>query len=230
MDWRFYGPNAVLIQFADALGDETFQRGRALAAELELHPPSGLIEFVPAFTTLLLEFDVHVQGEIPALMPELMVRLKAATHQSLPPATVHEIPVTYDGPDLERVAQLHQLSIAEVSQLHSERVYKVYCLGFAPGFPYLGDLDPRLHTPRLASPRPRVAAGSIGIGGEHTGIYPVESPGGWNIIGHTSLSLFDTGRQDNEGNDAAMFLLKPGDCVKFVDSRRSQHERSSATN
>jgi inhibitor of KinA len=216
MEWRFYGPDAVLIQFADALGDETFHRGRALIAELERHPPSGLIEFVPAFTTLLLEFDPHLQANIPALMPELIAQLEAATHRQLHSPAMHEIPVTYDGPDLERIAKLHQLTTAEVCRLHSEHIYKVYCLGFAPGFPYLGDLDPRLHTPRLASPRPRVPAGSVAIGGEHTGIYPVESPGGWNIIGHTSVSLFDPSRQDEHGDETAMFLLKAGDCVRFI--------------
>jgi inhibitor of KinA len=84
-------------------------------------------------------------------------------------------------------------------------------LGFAPGFPYLGDLDARLHTRRLASPRPRVAAGSVGIGGEHTGIYSVQSPAGWNIIGHTPAKLFDS-----NADGAAMFFLRQGDRVKFV--------------
>jgi len=99
--------------------------------------------------------------------------------------------------------------------LHCEPVYKVYCLGFAPGFPYLGDLNPRLHTPRLATPRTRVPAGSVAIGGEHTGIYSVESPGGWNIIGRTTVALFDPSRRD-EHDEAAAFLLRAGDRVKFV--------------
>ncbi len=216
MQWRFYGPDAVLIQFADALGEETFQRGRALMAELEQHPPPGLVELVPAFTTLLLEFDLRLQADIPALMPEIIARLEKAARQRLPPATLHEIPLAYDGPDLEKIAKIHELTVAELCRLHSEPVYKVYCLGFAPGFPYLGELDPRLHTPRLASPRLRVPAGSVAIGGEHTGIYPVESPGGWNIIGHTSVSIFDATRQDEQADETAMFLVKAGDRVKFV--------------
>jgi KipI family sensor histidine kinase inhibitor len=92
-------------------------------------------------------------------------------------------------------------------------------LGFSPGFPYLGDLDPRLHTPRLASPRAKVRAGSVAIGGEHTGIYTVESPGGWNIIGHTPLKIFDPARGASERNERAMFFLKHGDRVKFVPLR-----------
>jgi inhibitor of KinA len=119
--------------------------------------------------------------------------------------------VRYDGSDLERVAQANQLSVAQLCELHAAPVYKVYMLGFAPGFPYLGDLDPRLHTPRLPAPRARVAAGSVAIGGEHTGIYSVETPGGWNIIGRTPVKLFDPAREDE-----AMFLLRAGDRVKFV--------------
>jgi inhibitor of KinA len=214
MEWRFYGADAVLIRFADLLSDETFKRGRALADDLERHPPPGLIEFVPAFTTLLLEFDTRVQPDLAAVMPELITRLEKVARQSLPPAPVREIPIVYDGPDLERVAKLNQLSVEQVCRRHSEPVYKVYCLGFAPGFPYLGDLHASLRTPRLASPRPRVPAGSVGIGGEHTGIYPIESPAGWNIIGHTPLTLFDPSREDEDQRE--MFLLKPGDRVKFV--------------
>ena len=214
MDWRCYGPDAVLIQFADSLGDDTFQRGRALVDELERHPPPGLVEFVPAFTTVLLEFDLRLQPDPPSLMPDLMARLKKAARQSLPASRLHEIPIVYDGPDLERVAKQNQLSVEQVCRRHSEPIYKVYCLGFAPGFPYLGDLHASLRTPRLASPRPRVPAGSIGIGGEHTGIYPIESPAGWNIIGHTPVSLFDRSRQEED--ETAMFLLKPGDRVRFV--------------
>ena len=89
-------------------------------------------------------------------------------------------------------------------------------LGFSPGFPYMGDLDPRLHTPRLASPRTKVRPGSVAIGGEHTGIYTVESAGGWNIIGHTSVKIFDPTRAAADGRDKAMFFLSPGDRVKFV--------------
>ena len=216
MEWRFYGPDAVLIQFAQRVGDEAFERSRALVAELERHPPAGLIEFVPAFTTLLLEFDAAVATDLNATVSELVNRLTKVATQPLPQARLHEIPVVYDGADLERVAKAHQISPEEVCRLHREPVYKVYCLGFAPGFPYLGDLNPRLHTARLATPRTRIPAGAVAIGGEHTGIYPVASPGGWNIIGHTDVALFDPSRRDEQHDDAAAFLLRAGDRVKFV--------------
>ena len=194
-----YGPNAVLITFADKLGDDTFARGRALARALEQNPPPGLVEYVPAFMTMLLEFERDV--------PDLSF-LEQVTTVDLPPAPIKEIPVIYDGPDLQRVADHNHLSVDEIPELHSATLYKVYMLGFSPGFPYLGDLDPRLHTPRLASPRTRVPAGSVAIGGQHTGIYPSETPGGWNSIGRTPVKLFD--------GEQMTFFLHPGDRVKFV--------------
>lgn len=196
-----YGPNAVLVRFADQLGDETFARGRALARALEQSPPPGLIEYVPAFTTMLLEFEKPV--------PDLSFLANVAAAE-LQPAPLKEIPVIYDGPDLQRVADHNHLTPDEVCNLHASTVYKVYMLGFSPGFPYLGDLDLRLHTPRLPTPRTRVPAGSVAIGGQHTGIYPSETPGGWNIIGRTSIKLFDPA--------AMTFFLQPGDRVRFVRS------------
>ena len=216
MNWTPYGPNAWLLRFADGLGDETFARGRAIAANLEQHPPEGLLEFVPSFTTVLLEFRPGVIHDPAAQLEDLSRRFTSAIRRPPAPRPVKEIPVVYDGPDLERVATLHRLTPAKVSELHSATVYNVYVVGFSPGFPYLGDLDARLHTPRLDSPRPRVAAGSVAIGGEHTGIYSVESPGGWNLIGRTSVALFDPARRNAQEGDAAVFWLKAGDRVRLV--------------
>lgn len=212
MTWTSYGPNAWLLRFAEQIGDEAFMRGGAILKEMERCPPAGLNEVVPAFTTLLLEFDPAVPIDAKVLLPRLSARFEAATAETLPLTATKEIPVTYNGADLDRVARLHDVSTDEVRRLHCEPIYKVYMLGFAPGFPYLGELNPRLHTPRLASPRTRVPAGAVAIGGEHTGIYSIESPGGWNLIGHTPLRLFDPSRGEGE----AMFLLKRGDRVKFI--------------
>lgn len=214
MRWIHYGPNAILIHFAERVNDEAFQRGRALATALERHPPPGLVEFVPAFTSLLLEFDPRIMPDVEASAVELIPKLKTALTASLPPAPIKEIPVRYDGEDLDRVATLHNLTTREVAELHATVIYKVYMLGFAPGFPYLGDLNPRLHTPRLATPRTRVRAGSVAIGGEHTGIYSVDTPGGWNIIGHTTTKLFDPTRRES-----VIFFLQAGDRVKFVPAK-----------
>ena len=204
-----YGPKALLFRFAERVGEEAFARGCAIAAELERNPPAGMVEFVPAFTTVLVKFE----GAEQALTAKegLARRFEKCEAVALSPRPVVDIPVIYKGVDLQRVVELHALTTREVIEIHSAAIYKVYMLGFSPGFPYLGDLDPRLHTPRLASPRTRVPAGSVAIGGEHTGIYPVESPGGWNIIGHTNVKLFDPATQSAE-----MFLLGHGDRVRFV--------------
>lgn len=204
-----YGMKALLFRFAEAVGDEAFAKGCAIAAELENNPPNGMIEFVPAFTTVLVRFNEREQAA--AAGDDLLRRLERCAGAAVPAHRVTDLPVVYDGDDLERVAGLHGLTPREVAAIHSATTYKVYSLGFAPGFPYLGDLDARLHTPRLTSPRTRVPAGSVAIGGEHTGIYSVESPGGWNIIGHTKAKLFDP-----QKHGAEMFLLRQGDRVRFV--------------
>jgi len=206
-----------MLRFAEKLGEETFARGRAIARELERHPPEGLLEFVPAFTSVLLEFDPRLATgpDLKAVASQLEKAVRA--RPALP--RLVEIPVVYDGPDLERVAQACRLTTAEVVRLHSETTYKVYMLGFSPGFPYLGDLDERLHTARLPSPRTRVPAGSVAIGGEHTGIYPVDSPGGWNVIGHTLLKLFNPVAAANDEMESA-FLLKPGNRVRFLVAKK----------
>jgi KipI family sensor histidine kinase inhibitor len=216
MKWLRYGPGAWLLRFADAIGDDAFFRCRSIVSELTRRPPAGLIEFVPGFTTILLEFDPQQADVERSILPELTNRLNFAMLAKISTAPIKEIEVHYDGPDLERVAELNQLTTSDVVELHTAPIYRVYLLGFSPGFPYLGDLDRLLHTPRLRSPRPKVPAGAVAIGGEHTGIYTIESPGGWNIIGHTSVKIFDPARGQSANTPEDTFLLKPGDRVKFV--------------
>ena len=207
-----YGPNAWLVTFADQVDDAAFERGRAIAQFLDARPPEGLREYIAGYTSVLLIFGdptvKHQEWDIAGAVADLQ---KAVRGKQSAPA-VKEIPTVYDGPDLARVAEHNQLSPDEVVAIHSGTIYKVHMLGFAPGFPYLGDLDGRLHTPRLDDPRTQVPAGSVAIGGEHTGIYSIPNPGGWNLIGRTEVALFDLERGD--GEDA--FFLRPGDRVKFV--------------
>jgi inhibitor of KinA len=212
MNWVRYGPNAVLFRFAERAGDEAFAKGCAIAAELNRNPPAGMAEFVPAFTTVLVTFETADQAL--AAAAELGRTLERCAAKTVETKNVKEIPVVYDGADLRRVAETHGLTVEQVAEIHSAPTYKVYMLGFSPGFPYLGDLDARLHTPRLASPRTGVAAGSVAIGGSHTGIYSVDGPGGWNIIGRTTARLFDATMEGEE-----MFLLRHGDSVRFVPQR-----------
>ena len=216
MTWTSYGPHALLFRFAESVGDEALARQRGIVAELERHPPAGLVEFVPAFTTILLSFDPKILPAPQQTADDLLGRFETATHPTLAETPVTEIPIHYNGDDLAALAEAKAMSVNDLCELHRAPIYKVYMLGFSPGFPYLGDLDPRLHTPRRPSPRPKVRAGSVAIGGEHTGIYTVDSPGGWNIIGHTRVKIFDPTRGAPDGADEAMFLLKPGDRLKFV--------------
>jgi inhibitor of KinA len=215
MTFTSYGPNSVLIHFADKPGDWAFQKCRAIVAELEQRPPPGLIDFAPGYTNILLEFDASARTILETIAARVVTQLEGAARKKLPLGRVNEIPVAYNGPDLQRVAEHNKITVEQVVQYHTARTYKVYLLGFALGFPYLGDLHHRLRTPRLASPRTKVPAGSIGIGGDQTGIYTIDSPGGWNIIGHTKVPIFKPDR-GKPGAEEDAFLLKQGDQVKFV--------------
>lgn len=206
MRWIPYGPQAVLVYFADEAGEEAFRRGRAVAAYLERHPPGGMREFVTSFTSVLLEF---LPGQ-PFSGEDVVAHLREALGGAALPARHKILRVVYDGVDLSRVADHAGLSVGEVIDRHAGVEYRVYSLGFAPGFPYLGDLDPQLHTPRLAAPRKSIPAGSVAIGGAQTGIYPMEGPGGWNLIGRTDAALFLP-----EAAGEKRFLLRQGDLVRF---------------
>jgi inhibitor of KinA len=214
-----YGPNAFLLQFAEENGEAALARSLSLTRALENEPPPGLVEITPAFTTLLLEFEPGKLDGSPAFIPDLVARLESVMVEELPPRPVLEVPVRYDGEDFDQVAQARQVLSRELIELHSAPIYRVSQIGFSPGFPYLWGLDPRLHTPRLPSPRARVRAGSVAIGGEHAGIYSVETPGGWNIVGHTEIKVFDLNRSSGRAADEGIFLLRPGDRLKFIPRR-----------
>lgn len=207
-----YGPRALLVTVADAPGADALRRRLAFEAALAARPPAGLIEITPGFTTLLLEFEEPAQAK--AACDAVRQAARAWTGAEPPVAGgALEIPVTYDGPDLARVAAHSGLAAEEVARRHAAGEYTVALLGFAPGFPYLLGLDPVLHTPRLETPRTRVPAGAVALGGEHTGIYPAALPGGWNLIGRTAFPLL--GNPDAAAPEAA-FRLAPGMRVRFV--------------
>ena len=210
---RNFGANGLLIEFAQAGNEESLSRYRGLLRELEDHAWEGLGDMVPAYGSILLEFgDRAARDAARGVLPEV---LRKALPQPATEAKLHEIPVVYDGPDLAALARRNGLSIEEVIHLHSATKYSVFLIGFSPGFPYLGPLDARLHAPRLDSPRVRVPAGSVGIGGEHTGIYGISSPGGWWLIGRTAVELYSLSQAEGEGAEGA-FLLRLGERVKFM--------------
>jgi allophanate hydrolase subunit 1 len=142
MNWVSYGPNSLLFRFAEQAGELALSRQRGIVMDLERHPPAGLVEFVPAYTTILLVFDPKTVPEPKHEAEELIERFEAACHAKLQATPVKEIPIRYDGEDLEAVARRPVMTVEKVCELHSAPVYRVYMLGFSPGFPYLGDLDP----------------------------------------------------------------------------------------
>jgi inhibitor of KinA len=205
------GDSALLIHLGDEIDPEVNQRVHALEALLRADKPAGVIETVPAYASLLLYYDplILTYTEASAWVNEEMARVKSGASRE--PRRV-EVPVRYGGeygPDLGFVASYHHLSVQEVLRIHTSRAYIVYMMGFTPGFAYMGKLDDSIATPRLETPRTHVAAGSVGIAGPQTGIYPIASPGGWQLIGRTELKLFDPAA------DPA-FLFSPGDTVQFV--------------
>ncbi len=203
-----FGDSALLIKFGDEINLSMNQRVHALDALLRASQKIGFIESVPAYATLLVHYDplILTYAQISDWVKTEMDR--AGKNVSHKPRRI-QVPVRYGGEDLDFVAAYHRISAREVVRIHASRDYIVYMMGFTPGFAYMGKLDNAIATPRLETPRTRVDAGSVGIAGAQTGIYPIASPGGWRIIGRTSLRLFDLTAD-------VPFLFSPGDLVRFV--------------
>lgn len=203
------GDSALLVELGNEIDPVINQRVHSLNALLQ--NTNGILETVPAYCTLLVHYDSlnFSFHQISTLVEEKMNQVNKMNQET---ARRHEIRVRYgnaSNSDIEIVASSKNISIADVIQIHSEKEYRIYMMGFTPGFPYMGILDERLHMPRLQTPRTLVQAGSVAIAGSQTGIYPLDSPGGWHIIGWTSLKLFDP-------TSEMPFLFSPGDVVKFI--------------
>lgn len=208
-----FGPRGILVQFADRLDETSLARCRGLTRWFSEHPLAGLTDVIPACEALLLEFAQEAAAECAEHTLERALRVvRPLPAEDTPLLT---LPVQYDGPDLEELAYRKGLTADEVVSIHTATTYNVYVVGFSPGFPYLGPLDKRLHLPRRTTPRVRVPAGSVAIGGEHTGVYSISSPGGWWLIGWTAVELFAHKKAEGAGETGA-FLLQPGDRVKFA--------------
>lgn len=205
------GNSAILIEFADEINETINDRVHALAEALRTSARPEIRDLIPAYASLLVCYDAQrlTFAEMDAFLRDT---LAALTMDAPRPARLVEIPTRYGGefgPDLTFVAAHNHLTEDEVIRLHTSVVYRVYLLGFLPGFAYLGSVPESIAVPRLETPRTRVPAGSVGIAGRQTGIYPLESPGGWRIIGRTALPLFDPHHEPPT-------LLRPGDRVRFV--------------
>ncbi len=223
------GDRALVVEFGQGIDAAVNARVHALAALLDAEPLPGVVDLIPAYATLTLVYAPSAfadAGRAPydTLCGHLRARLARLEAWTPPPAHTVEIPVCYGGeygPDLDEVARHAGLAAEEVVARHAAPRYRVYLLGFAPGYPYLGGLDPRLAAPRRATPRRRCPAGSVAIGGEQTGVYPLETPGGWNLIGRTPRRLFLPGAEPP-------CLLAAGDEVRFVPITPAQYAAWSA--
>ncbi|HEY9152347.1 MAG TPA: 5-oxoprolinase subunit PxpB [Anaerolineales bacterium] len=205
------GDSALLIQFGNEINLEINQRVHALDALLRASSITGIIETVPAYSTLLIHYD-PLAWTFAQLSDWVNAEIDRVESNAARKPRRIEVPVRYggaSGPDLEWVAAHHKLSITDIVHLHAAQTYTVYMMGFTPGFPYMGKLHPSLVTPRMDSPRTLVRAGSVAITGKQTGIYPIDSPGGWRVIGWTPLRLFDLSCD-------SPFLFSPGDEVRFT--------------
>jgi KipI family sensor histidine kinase inhibitor len=204
------GDRGLLVEYGDGISSQINQKVRTIAMALEQMRPNGVLEIIPTYRSLLIVYEpsdtdpVSIQDELVDLEKKLPVI-------NIPPPKTVEIPVCYGadyGPDIEFVAKENDLSVEDVIRIHSEPDYLIYMIGFTPGFPFLGGLPEILHTPRLLTPRTHVPAGSVGIANAQTGIYPIASPGGWQLIGRTPLRLFSPEKTDP-------FLYQTGDFIHF---------------
>ncbi|MCI8454611.1 MAG: 5-oxoprolinase subunit PxpB [Lachnospiraceae bacterium] len=212
------GDCAVCVEFGNEISPEINRKIRAFKLALESERIEGIVETVPTYRSLLVVYKPEQIrfGELTEKFEA--VRGKTETIQ-IPPPMVVEIPVLYGGevgPDLEAVARHNGLRTEEVVQIHASGEYLIYMLGFIAGFPYLGGMDPRIATPRLESPRVKIEGGSVGIAGEQTGVYPVASPGGWQLIGRTPVKLYDPDREKP-------VLLEAGQYIKFCPINETEY-------
>ena len=204
------GDRSVLVELGDDISPVVNQQVRALFVGLDQRPIEGILELVPGYRSLLVVYD-PLRVNIDKLQKKIDQTLSQLDASQLPAPRTVEIPVVYGaeyGPDLEWVADFQKITPKEVIRLHTQPVYRVYMIGFMPGYPYLGEVHDGLVTPRRDTPRTHVPQGSVAIAQKQTGIYPVESPGGWQLIGRTPVSMFDPCKESPS-------FLEMGDQVKF---------------
>ncbi|WP_432663624.1 5-oxoprolinase subunit PxpB [Wukongibacter baidiensis] len=213
------GDSGIILEVGDGISEEVNRKIRALSYCIERMQLKEIIEIIPTYTTVLVLYN-PLETSYKELAKRLMDIEESIDDIELPPREVVHIPILYGGEygtDLEHVAKHNKLTVEEVIDIHSGTNYLVYMLGFTPGFPYLGGMSERISTPRLETPREKITAGSVGIAGNQTGIYPIDSPGGWQLIGRTPLNLFDAKRKPS-------VLLKAGQYLKFQPICKEEYE------
>ena len=214
------GDSAVCVEFGNEISPEINKKIRAFKIAVEKSDIPGIVETVPTYRSLLVHYHPEVIG-FKALTEEFDKLMGSLSSMPIPPPTVIEIPVLYGGemgPDIENVAEHNHKTVEEVIKIHTSEEYLIYMIGFIAGFPYLGGMSKEIATPRLKSPRVKIEGGSVGIAGEQTGIYPVASPGGWQLIGRTPLKLYDADREKP-------VLLEAGQYIKFAAVTEEEYKK-----
>lgn len=218
------GDSAVTVEFSKEISEETNRKIRFLAAKIESDGIKGVSECVPTFCSMTIYFDpVVISGK--KLKKKILKITDSYKESSDEKRRVFLIPVCYEGeyaPDMANVSKLTGLSKEEIIKIHTSTDYLIYMLGFLPGFPYLGGMDKRIEAPRLDTPRTVIPAGAVGIGGKQTGIYPLASPGGWQLIGRTPVKVYDPER-------AEPIVYKAGDYIRFYSVSESEFEKIAAS-
>lgn len=214
------GDSAVCVEFGNEISPEINKKIRAFKIAVEKSDIPGIVETVPTYRSLLVHYHPEVIG-FKALTEKFDKLMDSLSSIPIPPPTVIEIPVLYGGemgPDIENVAEHNHKTVEEVIKIHTSEEYLIYMIGFIAGFPYLGGMSKEIATPRLKSPRVKIEGGSVGIAGEQTGIYPVASPGGWQLIGRTPLKLYDADREKP-------VLLEAGQYIKFAAVTEEEYKK-----
>ncbi len=214
------GDSAITIEFGNQIDPLINARAISFGETVADQGWGGILDIVPTYRSVTVFFD-PLQWSLPVMTRKLRRLPRPSPNETGSNGTAHEVPVLYGGewgPDLEEVAAFAGLRPADAIALHTSMPYRVYMLGFSPGFPYLGPIPERLAMPRRSTPRAKVPAGSVGIADRQTGIYPSATPGGWRLIGRTPLVIY-------RKTGVTPFLLKPGDLVQFRPINRNEFDR-----
>ena len=209
--FRIAGDRGLLVEYGDVIDPVINKKVRAMAMVMAKEPIKGVLETIPTYRSLLIIYNPTTTNPT-KLEKEIIALEKRLPQIKIPPSEAVEIPVCYGGefgPDIQFVAEYNSITEDDVVRIHSGADYRIYMIGFTPGFPFLGGLPKVLHTPRLETPRSFVPERSVGIANNQTGIYPLASPGGWQLIGKTPLKLFAPEHSNP-------FLYKVGDRIKFI--------------